>query len=220
MSRRQFAPEAGQRCPQARLVSPTVYRLKAAVDRLEASTMRPRPHASTNGRGRPPTAGGRSRLCVGTARSPRSLLAPRPRPPSPPRLPSQVRREARPQPSCPSPSTISARQSQTPASGLRKSASNGHAEERTIGAIRERGSRASRRASAPQHTFGKSNCMDVSRSPAEPVEAWHDFSCQRRKAERRGDIERIHKAECRRCVCTLLAKPLNCGPYKQCRRLN
>jgi hypothetical protein len=73
---------------------------------------------------------------------------------------------------------------QMPASGLCKPASNGHAErERTHRRDRERGSRA-RRASAPQQ---ESECVNVSRSPAEPVEAWHGFSCQWRKAERRGE---------------------------------
>ena len=61
-------------------------------------------------------------------------------------------------------------QPQMPASGLRKPASNGHAEERAdpIGADRERGA--------------EQGIELMRRGPAEPVEAWHGFSCQWGKA--------------------------------------
>jgi|SRR5271165_2010912 len=92
---------------------------------------------------------------------------------------------------------LHARQPQMPASGLRKPASNGHAEERADRRRTREPSKASSECAAA-HIQAR-ECMNVSRLPAEPVEAWHGFSCQWRTAERRGrDMERIQKAERRR----------------------
>jgi len=112
--------------------------------------------ASTNGRAmrRPPLSlpWAAARLC-GPGHQPSPS-----RPPSP--SPSQVRREARPRPSCPSPSLLPrfrfmpASPKCPPAASASPPAMAMPRRERIGG---ERGSRARRRASAPQHIFRHAN---------------------------------------------------------------
>ncbi len=174
-----------QRCPRARLVSPAAHRLEAnaerldrerlAVHRLEASTTRPRPHASTNG-----GKAAHARLVVEAMSAPPIAAKPvsaRPRPPSPSPSPSPSQgsqgspstavlplvlasASCRPAPKCPPAASAS-----PPAMAMPR-------RERIGGAIANAG--------AEQGV----ERVNVSRSPAEPVEAWRRF--QWRKAQKGG----------------------------------
>ena len=62
---------------------------------------------------------------------------------------------------------------------------------------------------------GKRDCMNVSRSPAEPVEAWHGFLYQWRKRERRARHGTYSGRRAPSLAFTVLAKPRNCCTCKQ-----
>ena len=114
---------------------------------------------------------------------------------------------------------LHARQPQTPASDPPQARQQWPCRGESGSEARSRTREPSKASQCAAAHIQEGNCMNVSRSPAEPVEAWHGFSCQRRKAERRGEICNVfRKPSAVACVCTVLAKPRSCWPCKQRRR--